>query len=267
MSNPSVLKGYQKECFDVEQTLGIALKYPRYMDDQKAFPGTTDADGVCVGENTPASIAMEAAQKIIALEARVKELEETSISKTVFDNMAAELIQAQRAQISIFDMDYPPRAEQGSPNNSGGMLDLLTAEDVNRWIDRIQGLTAQVVQLKAQLARTEMQRDGMYSKVDSMEQMFVAHVNEHLEDRRVLDQHIVARERIARRAINMIINTRERPITPADVSRAIQFLAMLDPSTTPQAEGGMMVTNNTISGFRMAVDQEPQWAGRFARDR
>lgn len=43
----------------VEQILGAALGYPRYCDDQVNFPGTTEADGVCVGEHVPATLAQE----------------------------------------------------------------------------------------------------------------------------------------------------------------------------------------------------------------
>ncbi len=53
----------------VEQTLGKALGYPWYKDDPVNFPEATEADGVCVGEHVPESIALEAAQRILKLEA------------------------------------------------------------------------------------------------------------------------------------------------------------------------------------------------------
>ena len=49
---------------EVEQTLGKALGYPYYSDDQKNFPGTTEADGVCVGDHVPESLLAEAASKL-----------------------------------------------------------------------------------------------------------------------------------------------------------------------------------------------------------
>src|SRR6202795_2217532 len=49
---------------EVEQVLGKALGYPKYSDDQKNFPGTTEADGVCVGEHVPESLLSEAAGKL-----------------------------------------------------------------------------------------------------------------------------------------------------------------------------------------------------------
>lgn len=54
-------------CHEVEQILGKALGYPWYKDDQKNFPGTTEADGVCFGEHVPETLAQEAAQKIRTL--------------------------------------------------------------------------------------------------------------------------------------------------------------------------------------------------------
>jgi hypothetical protein len=52
---------------DICQTLGIALGYPRFVDDQQNFPGATEAHGVCVGEHVAVSIAMEAARRLTAL--------------------------------------------------------------------------------------------------------------------------------------------------------------------------------------------------------
>jgi hypothetical protein len=52
---------------NIEQTLGKALGYPWYKDDQKNFPESTEADGVCVGEHVAESIASEAASEIVRL--------------------------------------------------------------------------------------------------------------------------------------------------------------------------------------------------------
>lgn len=52
---------------EVCQTLGKALGYPWYKDDQKNFPGATEEHGVCVGEHVAESIAAEAAKRIEAL--------------------------------------------------------------------------------------------------------------------------------------------------------------------------------------------------------
>lgn len=51
-----------KEQWEVEQILGKALGYPWYKDDPKNFPDATEADGVCTGEHTYLTLAMEAAK-------------------------------------------------------------------------------------------------------------------------------------------------------------------------------------------------------------
>jgi hypothetical protein len=61
------LRKYKKEIEEIEQILGKALGYPWYKDDPKNFPNATEADGVCVGENTAWSLAMEAADLIAKL--------------------------------------------------------------------------------------------------------------------------------------------------------------------------------------------------------
>jgi hypothetical protein len=57
------------------QTLGAALGMFRFCDDQKNFPGTTEADGVCVGEHVAETLAMEAARRIVDLQEKVARLE------------------------------------------------------------------------------------------------------------------------------------------------------------------------------------------------
>jgi hypothetical protein len=49
---------------EICQTLGKALGYPWYKDDQRNFPGATEANGVCVGDHVAETIACEAAKKI-----------------------------------------------------------------------------------------------------------------------------------------------------------------------------------------------------------
>lgn len=53
-----------KQNDEICQTLGKALGYPWYKDDQQNFPGATEENGVCVGEHVAESLAMEAARKI-----------------------------------------------------------------------------------------------------------------------------------------------------------------------------------------------------------
>lgn len=55
-------EGYQRHLRECEQIAGRALGYPRYEDDQKNFPGTTDADGVCVGDHIADTVVAELAE-------------------------------------------------------------------------------------------------------------------------------------------------------------------------------------------------------------
>lgn len=54
---------YALSSHEIEQLLGKALGYPRYCDDPENFPEATEADGVCVGEHTPQSLAIELAER------------------------------------------------------------------------------------------------------------------------------------------------------------------------------------------------------------
>lgn len=68
----------------VDQTLGRALGYPRYCDDQKNFPGTTDADGVCTGDHVAETLASEAAKRIEQHAREVERLRERVIAGANF---------------------------------------------------------------------------------------------------------------------------------------------------------------------------------------
>ena len=59
---------YQKTDSEVAQTLGKALHYPWFKDDQANFPGATEADGVAVGDHVAETLAAEAAKRIAELE-------------------------------------------------------------------------------------------------------------------------------------------------------------------------------------------------------
>ena len=65
---------YYKLQDEICQVLGKALGwYPWYKDDQKNFPGATEADGVCVGEHVAESMADEVAGEIKRLRFQVRE--------------------------------------------------------------------------------------------------------------------------------------------------------------------------------------------------
>ena len=53
-----------KQNDEICQTLGKALGYPWFKDDQVVFPGATEENGVCVGDHVAESIAEEAARTI-----------------------------------------------------------------------------------------------------------------------------------------------------------------------------------------------------------
>lgn len=61
---------------EIQQLLGKALGWPWYKDDQKNFPGATEADGVFVGEHVAVTLAAEIAEAYAKALARIKELEE-----------------------------------------------------------------------------------------------------------------------------------------------------------------------------------------------
>ena len=66
---------------EICQSLGKALGYPWFKDDQKNFPDATEESGVCVGEHVAETITEEAAEKILNLCARVAELERKSTQR------------------------------------------------------------------------------------------------------------------------------------------------------------------------------------------
>ena len=58
------------ELHEAEQVLGQASGYyPWFKDDQKNFPGATEKDGVCVGEHTVVTLAMETVDRLKKYEA------------------------------------------------------------------------------------------------------------------------------------------------------------------------------------------------------
>jgi hypothetical protein len=59
---------------EVCQRLGKALGYPWFKDDQQNFPDATEENGVCTGEHVAESIASEAANWILKVEAELNDL-------------------------------------------------------------------------------------------------------------------------------------------------------------------------------------------------
>lgn len=69
--------GYQWHMHECEQIAGKALGYPWYKDDQKNFPGATEADGVCIGVHVGDTIVAELAEKYEKAKDKIAALEET----------------------------------------------------------------------------------------------------------------------------------------------------------------------------------------------
>lgn len=70
-----LLRAMRTEEDEIEQVLGKALGYPWFKDDQANFPGATEDNGVCIGDDVAESLAMAAARRITTLtaaQARVK---------------------------------------------------------------------------------------------------------------------------------------------------------------------------------------------------
>lgn len=81
-------KRLRKACVDTEeeiqQILGRALGYPWFKDDQKNFPGATEADGVCVGDNVAATLAQAAVERLERKDALIRELGEALESVSIY---------------------------------------------------------------------------------------------------------------------------------------------------------------------------------------
>ncbi len=67
---------------EICQSLGKALGYPWFKDDQANFPGSTESDGVCVGDHVAESIADEASRRLTQAERQRDEARDT-IASTV----------------------------------------------------------------------------------------------------------------------------------------------------------------------------------------
>ena len=85
----------------ISQVLGRALGYPRFADDQKNFPGATDADGVCVGDHVAASLADEAANVIRELRSEVERLRAPSVTCPACGSDANERDELTKAEREI----------------------------------------------------------------------------------------------------------------------------------------------------------------------
>lgn len=58
----------------ITQALGKALDYPWYKDDQKTFPGATEADGVCTFDDTSETLVDRACRALAEQKAEIQAL-------------------------------------------------------------------------------------------------------------------------------------------------------------------------------------------------
>ena len=96
-----------QESQEIEQILGKALGYPWFKDDPKNFPNATEADGVCIGPNTAASLAMEAADRIknfLLLEEynKLKNITDRILREFPVGNIAEHTIESIPERISYY---------------------------------------------------------------------------------------------------------------------------------------------------------------------
>lgn len=137
--NAVLRAGAIKSSNEIEQILGKALGYPWYKDDQKNFPGATEADGVCVGDHVPESLAAEAADRIAALS---EELEELGKSYDSLVNTAGEY------------QDKWAAAQEQLKTTKAELKHIHSAASAHtqRLLDRLQAAQEQIEVLKVQLS-------------------------------------------------------------------------------------------------------------------
>ncbi len=95
-----------KQNDEICQTLGLALGYPKFCDDQANFPGATETNGVCVGDHVAESIAVEAAGII----GKLRAAEAAAFRRGV---------EAARAQIFTYITDMEVPASGGDDYRAG----------------------------------------------------------------------------------------------------------------------------------------------------
>jgi len=97
--NARLRRAMSHENDDICQTLGKALGYPWYKDDQGNFPGADESNGVCVGDHVAVSIADEAAKTIARLRDRLPAPGSQYV--TVADELVALLIAAPSQPVTL----------------------------------------------------------------------------------------------------------------------------------------------------------------------
>lgn len=92
-----VIQSHEEIC----QTFGKALGYPWFRDSQDCFPGATEEEGVCVGEQVAETLAIQAAERMRGLTAERDDLQH----KNDIYRVALEALQSSaRKQLTL---DHP----------------------------------------------------------------------------------------------------------------------------------------------------------------
>lgn len=87
------------------QTLAQALGYPWYKDDTENFPEATEESGVCVGEHTSDSLALDAADLIRSQREHIAELKTAAEPHLISYRHFIEAWETNGRQRSILDHD------------------------------------------------------------------------------------------------------------------------------------------------------------------
>ena len=108
---------------EIQQILGKALGFPRYVDDQKNFPGATEKDGVCVGEHVAATLAMQIAGEHARMKKALEEIHGWLVCSAIttaedFMQNCADMESKARLALNPRDVwagDYVTRVFAGAP--------------------------------------------------------------------------------------------------------------------------------------------------------
>jgi hypothetical protein len=109
--------GYACHLRECEQIAGKALGYPWFKDDQKNFPGSTEADGVCIGEHVGDTVVAELASRLTAANEQLAYLQreyQDEASRAEIEAMAKRLDEQAIAQHSYSSGTEPVEAYLGS---------------------------------------------------------------------------------------------------------------------------------------------------------
>lgn len=109
---------------ELQQVLGRALGYPWYKDDPENFPGATEADGVCPGDHTGASLAAEAAARLAKVEAERDTLRDR-LTEYERPEKWPEGSQMRHVQDLVHALNIAKRREQAAESERDAALDRL----------------------------------------------------------------------------------------------------------------------------------------------